>query len=214
MIWVVELVVLLVFVGFGGFEGFIAWAVLTALILFGRHSHNQTKLKAAELLLRAERNQQSAEHVSPLVLEAAPQRASSDVDPLAKLDFRTMMWGAAHMVRRLSATQWEMKYDAEYCRKRIAELTALLARPIVAGPSYEACSECGTYGALDLHRASCSRFNQDDERAAQARADDELAREEATDELQRLQQASTWKPFPEKLMAAIETRYQRHLVHG
>jgi hypothetical protein len=50
-----------------------------------------------------------------------------------------MMWGAAYMVRRLSAVQWEMKYDAEYCRKRIAELTVLLARPAVAGPSYEPC---------------------------------------------------------------------------
>jgi Double zinc ribbon len=56
MIWVLEIVILLLFVGFGGFPGFIAWAVLTALVLFGRYASQQTKLKAAEVMLRAERN--------------------------------------------------------------------------------------------------------------------------------------------------------------
>jgi hypothetical protein len=56
MIWVLEIIVLLVFVGFGGFTGFIAWAVLTALIMFGRYTTHQTRLKAAEVMLRAERN--------------------------------------------------------------------------------------------------------------------------------------------------------------
>jgi len=56
-LWVLEIAVLLVFVGFGGFEGFIAWAVLTALFLFGQHVRNQAQLKAAELLLRGEQRQ-------------------------------------------------------------------------------------------------------------------------------------------------------------
>jgi uncharacterized OB-fold protein len=55
--WILELVVLLLFVGFGGFEGFIAWAVLSALFLFGRYFHNQTQLKAAQVALQADRQQ-------------------------------------------------------------------------------------------------------------------------------------------------------------
>jgi hypothetical protein len=63
MIWVIELVVLLVFVGFGGFEGFIAWAVITALVMFARHSPNQTKLKAAELMIQVEKGNPRGERV-------------------------------------------------------------------------------------------------------------------------------------------------------
>jgi hypothetical protein len=118
------------------------------------------------------------------------------------------------MVRRVSATQWELKYDAGYRSKRVAELQALLSRPPVQGPSYEACAECGTHGGLELHRPSCSRYSEADERAAEAREDDEQTRTEGQDELERLEQEPAWKPFPKRLVASLETRYQRYLAHG
>ena len=57
--WILEIVVLLAFVGFGGFEGFVAWAVLSALFMFGLYFHNQTQLKAAQVVLQADKQQRS-----------------------------------------------------------------------------------------------------------------------------------------------------------
>ena len=128
------------------------------------------------------------------------------------------MWGVegkapAQMVRRVSATQWETKVDAEFRRVRIAELRARLAQPSIAGPSYEACSECGTHGSLYLHRASCSKYSDADEEAARARAEDEEERAVSEGELRDREEEPTWMPIPETLVAAIETGYQRYLVN-
>jgi len=56
-IWILEIVILLIFAAFGGLEGFIVWATLSALILFARYVHGQNQLKAAEVMVRAEREQ-------------------------------------------------------------------------------------------------------------------------------------------------------------
>jgi hypothetical protein len=213
MIWVLELIVLLIFVGFGGFEGFIAWAVLTALVLFARHSQNQTKLKAAELILQAEKNKHSEAPVL-LPVQADASEPSDRWASVERIDFRTMMWSASHMVRRVSATQWEMKYDAVFRRKHAAELTARLARPPVVGPSVEDCSECGLDVLSHYHRPSCSKYDEREEQAVEAAEEDAFARDRAADELKRLEQEPTWEPFPEALVAAIETRYQRYLARG
>jgi hypothetical protein len=185
MIWIVELIVLLVFVGFGGFEGFIAWSVLTALIMFARHSSNQTKLKAAELSLQAERAKQDMQ------LAPAPAPSGSTAgdppphtwvdDAGSRVDFRTMMWGSSYMVRRVSAAQWEIKCEPDLRTKHIASHRALLAQPAVAGPAYEPCAECGTHGSIDLHRPSCSKYNEADEVAARARDEDENMRSDVED---------------------------------
>ena len=55
--WILEIVVFLAFVGFGGFQGFVAWAVLSALFMFGLYFQNQTQLKAAQVALQADKQQ-------------------------------------------------------------------------------------------------------------------------------------------------------------
>jgi hypothetical protein len=83
MIWILELVILLLFVGFGGFEGFIAWAILSALIMYGRHSSQQAKLKAAEVMIRAERlamDQAASASAGAGQRAALRQRAESSLD--------------------------------------------------------------------------------------------------------------------------------------
>lgn len=230
MIWVVELVILLAFVGFGGFEGFIAWAVLTALIMFARHSSNQTKLKAAELAIQAEQASQKAERArrqAQPALAAPPTHSSSSNQSIpphqwiddngSVLDFRTMTWGtksepSCYMARRVFATQWEMKYDADFRKPQIAALKGVLALPPVDGPEYGPCHECGTAGMLELHRPSCSKYDEAAETAARARREDENMRGSIEDALKKLEQEPTWEPFPEKLIAAIETGYQRYLA--
>jgi hypothetical protein len=229
MIWVIELVVLLAFVGFGGFEGFIAWAVLTALIMFARHSSNQTKLKAAELAIRAEQatQREARERQKEPALPPAPTRSgpSNQTIPAHQwldengsvLDFRTMTWGtklgpASYMARRISATQWEMKYDADFRRSQITALKGVLALPPVEGPEYQPCDECRASGVLELHLPSCSKYDEAAEKAARARREDENMRDSVEDALKRLEREPAWEPFPEKLIAPIETGYQRYLA--
>jgi hypothetical protein len=201
-IWVLEVAFFAAFVGIGGFYGFIAWAVITALVMFAKHSSNQTKLKAAELMLRekqgndreareldAERRQ--APRLPPSADLVRPPASEGGVAPdgipahhwiawpgAAPLDFRTMMWGSEHMVRRISATEWQRKFDADYRTNRIRRLRRLLAMP---------------------HGEESS---------------DDDGRITLQDELSQLEPEPTWKPFAEKYIAAIETRYQRYLARG
>jgi len=207
MIWVFEIVVLLAFVAIGGFYGFIAWAVLTALVMFAHHSSVQTKLKATELLMREEESRQRGRGIAadqqapprlapptnrqpepasaPGALGDEPARAlpsyqwappNSHASPV---DFRTMTWGG-HMVRRLSATEWQHKYDADFRALRLPALREQLR----AGPKAQ-----GSWNA-------------------------EVVRLQLEGEIENLEPEPTWKPFPEKYIAAIETAYQRFLIRG
>jgi hypothetical protein len=216
VVWVMEVGFFLLLVGVGGFQGFVVWAILTALLLLVRLAHARTQLKASDQKLQVEHQPES----TPTEQDDPPhlwihRRGSWQNLPL---DFRTMMWGESLMVRRISVTQWEVKHEQDWRRKRIRELQARLARPGVAGPAYEPCSECGTHGVggpgSDLHRPRCSKYSAPDEAAARARWDDEFDRETSTEELEELQKEPGWKPFPEELVASLEARYQRYLVSG
>jgi hypothetical protein len=271
-LWIVDIIIFFVSVGVGGFPGFIVWAVLTGLFMFAQYANAQTKLKAADLLLKDQRlqDERNRQHLQAQGLYAPPAQTAWQPPPrqpahgsrppppqLAApswqpppppqpppwqpaplpqlgeqdepphlwiqrrgnwqndpLDFRTMMWGELVMVRRVSATQWEMKYEAEARMRRIAELSAQLARPPVAGPQYRSCSECGTTGVVDLHRPSCSKYSPAAEVAARARWEDEVERERIGRELAETQKEPAWRPFPERDVASVETRYQRYLLSG
>ena len=125
-----------------------------------------------------------------------------------------------------AAAQWETQLDADFRKKHAEELRARLARPRVMGPPYwERCSECGTSGNHELHRASCSKYSAADEAAATAADCDETERDTAEEGLKSLQREPTWIPFPERSIgfdkngpiledvnASIEAGYQRYLA--
>jgi len=190
MIWFLEIILFVAFVAIGGFPGFIAWAVLTAIILFVQHSNRQAALKAAELVMRDEERQgrivdqrasrpQLGSALPPFVPQyALPELAEAHAEDVpahhwlaspggTPLDFRTMMWGNARMVRRVSAIQWEQKYERGYRAERMRYVRRLLETPPVADGI------------------------------------DEVDRPFLQDELDGLAPEPSWKSLPEKYIAAI-----------
>lgn len=156
MIWIIELVVLLIFVAIGGFNGFIAWAILTALVLAGRFVNTQNHLKTIEVATRVDAAVKSAptKPVAPALPRAAPdpeaphmwrhERSETEGPPELRatqtwtLDLRAMTLRHAsevglitsitgYLVRRISATEWQMKTDPEWREHHVRTLKAKLS---------------------------------------------------------------------------------------
>jgi len=215
LIWVLEIALLLVFVGFGGFPGFIAWAVLTALVMFAQHANTQSRLKAAELVLQAERDRQMGRPAPPPALAPIDPDAqewhhsrftSSSSHEAWSVNFSTMVLrldyayqdaGSSTMgflVRRVSPSQWEMKLHPEYRTWRIAELRRRLATDAPDSVAEDR-PEAGGLETGGWREGEHERYL-------------------LQHELDSLQGEFTWSPFPEEFIASIETRYQRYLLSG
>jgi hypothetical protein len=171
MIWVLEVVILLLFVGFGGFTGFIAWAVLTALIIFGRYASQQTKLKAAEVMLRAERNARNdgADTRARLTEgDARCARACTQCNAPSDEDATFCdACGASLVDARVCACGTTNVHDARFCKKcgrsfesdAKASEVARSERPLRAPPIADVvrlrkCEECGTKNRGDAYTCS------------------------------------------------------------